>query len=372
MSRLACLPRPRRTWTRALWSPLLRAGAFGALRGGHPGYPALGVTVPVPTPAELELALERLTGTGAHVTLLCPPALARTAPDLLRAATRAGHEIAGDGPPGAAGELALLQAVAGQQVTAWRLRPSERSGAALRTLTAWAIHPLPPALPAPEPGGTAEVSPADLPDRLDDWRARGYRPVPVRALPGLRAATPADLAQHVYMRLVEDRFSARSHLIDLTQRADGVMRIAPLDHAPPPLPFPPATPTAELHLHSPRVVGLAARSPLTAYRAYARSWGDVARALQTRPELAQAQVIFGVSLFFGPLEKAGFTVTELPPLQARWYGLGFRLLRLAYGTARPPSEGRPKVAWRTREAFLARHGGGGTGGGPESGAGPGG
>lgn len=367
MSRFACPPLLHGPWTRALWSPLLRAGAFGALRGGHPGYPALGVTVPVPTPGELGLALERLSGTGAHVTLLCPPALARTAPDLLRAATRAGHEIAGDGLTRGAGEVALLQTVAGQQVTAWRLRPSERNGAALRTLAAWDIHPLPPALPAPEPGGTAEVSPADLRVRLDDWRARGYRPVPVRELPGLRAATPADLAQHVYMRLVEDRFSAQSHLIDLTQRADGVMRIAPLDHAPPPLPFPPRTPTAELHLHSPRVVGLAARSPLTAYRAYARSWGDVARALQTRPELAQAQVIFGVTLLFGPLEKAGFTVVELPPLQAHWYGLGFRLLRLAYGTARPPSEGLPKMAWMTREAFLARHGGAGT----ESGTGPG-
>lgn len=56
------------------------------------------------------------------------------------------------------------------------------------------------------------------------------------------------------------------------------------------------------------------------------------------------------------MEKAGFTLVELPPLQARWYGLGFRLLRLAYGTARPPSEGLPKMAWMTREAFLARHG----------------
>ena len=337
----------------ALWSPLLRAGAFGALRGGHPGHPALGVTVPVQGAAELGQALDLLAETGLRVTLLCPSSLATAAPDLLRAATRAGHELAGDGP---VRDVALLQAVAGQQVTAWRLLPAAQSSAALRALAAWEIHPLPPALGTPEPGGTVEVSLTELPAQASDWRARGYRLLPVRELPGLRAATPADLAQHVYMRLVEDRFTAQSHVIDLTGRADGVMRIAPLDHAPPPLPVPRDTPTAELHLHSPRVVGLAARSPLTAYRAYARSWADVAHALQTRPELADAQVIFGVSLFFGPMEKAGFTLVELPPLQARWYGLGFRLLRLAYGTARPPSEGLPKMAWMTREAFLARHG----------------
>ena len=337
----------------ALWSPLLRAGAFGALRGGHPGHPALGVTVPVQGAAELGRALDLLAEAGLRVTLLCPPVLATAAPDLLQAATRAGHEIAGDGPVRG---VALLQAVAGQRVTAWRLPPVAQSGAALRELAAWDVHPLPPALGASEPGGTVEVTPAALPAQASDWRARGYRLLPVRELPGLREATPADLAQHVYLRLVEDRFTAQSHVIDLTGRADGVMRIAPLDHAPPPLPVPRDTPTAELHLHSPRVVGLAARSPLTAYRAYARSWADVAHALQTRPELADAQVIFGMSLFFGPMEKAGFTLVELPPLQARWYGLGFRLLRLAYGTARPPSEGLPKMAWMTREAFLARHG----------------
>ena len=335
------------------WSPLLRAGAFGALRGGHPGHPALGLTVPVRTPTELASALDTLAEMKTQATLLCPPTLATQAPGRLWAAARAGHEVAGAGPVRG---VALLQASAGQRVTAWRLTGEALSGAALRELAAWNIHPLPPALSEPEPGATVEVHAADLPARLSDWRSRGYRPLPVRELPGLRAATPADLAQHVYLRLVEDRFTAQSGVIDLTGRADGLMRIAPLDHAPPPLPFPRATPTAELHLHSRRVVGLAARSSLAAYRAYARSWGDVALALQTRPELADAQVIFGVSLFFGPMEKAGFTLVDLPPLQARWYGLGFRLLRLAYGTARPPSESQPKMAWMSREAFLEQYG----------------
>ena len=49
-------------------------------------------------------------------------------------------------------------------------------------------------------------------------------------------------------------------------------------------------------------------------------------------------------------------MVALPPLRARWYGLGFRLLRAAYGTTRTPSEGTPRLAWLSREEYLAKFG----------------
>lgn len=344
---------------RSPWPPLLRAGAFGALRGGHPGDPALGLEVPADSPRHLRAALDALEAGRARATLLVPPALAAQVPTELRAATLAGHEIAGFGPPepGGAG-LALLEAVAGQPVTAWALDGGALSGAALRRLWAWGMAPLPAPLEEPQPGAVVRAWPAELGAFLPAARALGYRPGPVRALPDLRAGTPRDLAAALYSAVVEDRYARQEGVIDLSQRADAVMRVAPLDHAPPPLPLPPGTPTAELHLNSARLVGLASRSLLGTYRAYGRSLKDVGAALRDRPELAPAQAVFAVTLFHGPLEKSGFTLLELPPLRARWYGLGFRLVRAAYGTTRTPSDGQawPKMAWMPRDAFLDRYG----------------
>lgn len=337
------------------WPALLRAGAFGAVQGGHPGHPTLGVTVPVTSPADLRRVLSTLEASAAQVTLLCPPELARLDPEGLWAAARAGQEVAGLGHPT---EPGLLLAVTGQLPEFWRLTTPR--GEDLRRLAAWGVRVLPAprqAEPgAAEPGAIVEARPGELAARLADWRRRGYRPQPVGQLPGLRSGTPADLGQAVYARLVEDRFSEQHRVIDLTERADGLMRVAPLDHAPAPLPLPRDTPTAELHLHSPRLVGLASRNALATYRAYVRSLSDVGAALQTRPELAGARAVFAVTLLYSPLEKAGFTLLDLPPWQARWYGLGFRLLRMAYGTLRPPGDALPRMAWMDREAFLARYG----------------
>ncbi|KQR27852.1 hypothetical protein [Deinococcus sp. Leaf326] len=342
------------------WPPLLRAGAFGGLRGGHPGDPALGLEVPADSPRHLRAALEALAAGRAQATLLVPPDLATRAPADLRAATLAGHEIAGFGPPpelGGAG-LALLEAAAGQPVTAWALDGAALSGAALRRLWSWGVAPLPGPVAEPQPGAVVRAWPAELGAFLPAVRALGYRPGPVRSLPELRAGTPRDLAAALYSAVVEDRYARQEGVIDLSQRADAVMRVAPLDHAPAPLPLPAGTPTAELHLNSARLVGLASRSLLGTYRAYQRSLKDVAVALRERPELAPAQAVFAVTLFHGPLEKSGFTLLELPPLRARWYGLGFRLVRAAYGTTRTPSEGQawPKMAWMPRDAFLDRYG----------------
>lgn len=330
---------------------LRRAGAYGALYGGDPGAPQVGVTVPVPDGAGLMLAVSALQAAGVTATLLAPTALARLAPDALRAATLAGLEVAGSGDPR---DLPLLEVTAGQPAAAWDA--TGLGPAALRALAARGVPLLPEPQGAPQHGQVLRLPPQGLGDALAELAGLGYRPVPVGALPGLRSGTGRDLGFHVYRRVVEDRFTRQHHVIDLTQRADGVMRVAPLKDAPPPLPLPPGTPTAELHLNSARLVGLAARNLIATYRAYQRSLKDVAHAMQTRPELQDAQAVFAVTLFHGPLEKSGFTLLDLPPLQARWYGLGFRLLRVAYGTTRTPSEGTPKMAWMPRDAFLKRYG----------------
>lgn len=337
---------------RRFWPALTRAGAFGALHGGHPGGPHLGLTVPVGSPNALREALDALAEAKVRATLLLPAAVARRVPEHMRAATRAGHEVAGWGAPQ---DLALLEVLAGQPVAAWALEEADLSRSRLAWLAARGVRLLPLPSPTPEPGQTLRVLPNELRGTLPRLQALGYHPVPVRELPGLRAAAPRDLLLHVYRLAVDDRFERAHGVTPLTERADAVMRVAARP-TPPGLPFPPGTPAAELHLHSPRLVGLASRSALTAYRAYQRSLRDVARALREQPELQRARVVFAVTLFHGPLEKQGFTRTALPPLQARAYSLGFRLMRLIYGTTNAPSETEPKLAWMEREAFLARHG----------------
>ena len=65
-----------------------------------------------------------------------------------------------------------------------------------------------------------------------------------------RTGTPRDLLTLAYTRVVEDRFARDHGVIDLTARADAVMRVAPLDHAPAPLPLPPGTPNSLCLLRS--------------------------------------------------------------------------------------------------------------------------
>ncbi|GMA14608.1 Sectered polysaccharide deacetylase [Deinococcus metallilatus] len=341
-----------RSPARPLWPLLTRAGAFGTLHGGHPGAPHLGLTVPVLTAADLGEALAALAQAQVRATLLVPPALARQVPDEVRAAAQAGHEIAGWGVPT---DLPLLEVTAGQPVTAWGLAGADLTRAHLARLAARGVRPLPLPSPTPEPGLTLQVLPGDLGRVLPRLKDLGYRPVPARDLPDLRPAVPRDLLLHLYRRLVDDRFERAHGVTPLTERADAVMRVAARPAAAP-LPLPPGTPVAELHLHSPRLVGLTTRGALTAYRAYQRSLRDVARALRERPELQGAQAVFAVTLFHGPLEQSGFTLVPLPPLRARVYGWGFRLMRLVYGTTNTPSETEPRLAWMEREAFLRRHG----------------
>lgn len=325
---------------------LLRAGAGGALAGGDPSLPHLGLMVPVRTPEDLAA----LAGADVRATLLVAPALALREPEALRAAVRAGHEVAGWGAPDG---VAALEVAAGQPVTLWS---AEAPQAAPARLAARGLTPLPLPLSTPEPGGTLCRCPAHLPAEVARLRALGYRPGPVGALPGLRRARARDLGLHLYQWGVEGRFARAHRVRALTERADGVLRLSRRP-APAELGWPPGSAVAELHVHSPRLVGLSARSPLSAYRAFARSLRDVAGRLREDPEFADVRGVMAVTLFHEPLAQQGFAVLPLPPLRTWLYSLGFRLLRRVYGTAVPPSQRLPRLAWMDRAAFLSRHGG---------------
>ncbi len=327
----------------------MRAGAFGTLRGGHPGDPGVGLTIAVQTAAELQRVLGELGAVKA--TVLVPADFADM--ELLEQASAAGHEVAGRGTPR---NFAALEVAARQPLKHWAPDLARADRADLRALAQAGLRPLPEPAAAALPGAILEVSPEQLAEKLAELERLGYQPRPVRELLELRPATPRDLLEHIYQRVVEDQYAQREGLIDLSQRFDAMMRVAPLDHAPEPLPLPRGTPTAELHLNSGRLVGLASKQWLGTYRAYQRSLKDVAQALETHPELHSAQAVFAVTLFHRPLEKSGFTLLDLPPLRARWYGLGFRVLRLAYGTQRRASDETPKMAWMPREEFLKKFG----------------
>mgnify|MGYP002652054517 CR=1 FL=1 len=69
-------------------SILLRAGAFGSLHGGHPGEPAVGLSVPVESMQELWQALDLLEEAKVRATLLiAPQAVPGESDDLWQAVT---------------------------------------------------------------------------------------------------------------------------------------------------------------------------------------------------------------------------------------------------------------------------------------------
>ncbi len=322
---------------------------YGALRGGHPGHPELGLSVPLRTSAELQLTLQHLAELDLHATLLIPAALVASQPDALRAAALAGHELAGYGAPESPLTLDLLS---GGLLRSWAT--DAPSLAELAELARLGLQVLPPPRSQPEGGAVMRLLPGHL-DRARQWCSLGYRLMPVGELRELRAAVPRDLAIHTYREHVDARFARAHGVIDLAVRADAVVRVA-AHPAPPGLPVPAGTPGAELHLHSARLVGLASRSSLVAYRAFQRSLRDVGAALHTRPELQQARIVYAATLFLGPLERNGFHLAPLPPLRARLYGAGFHFLRLLYGSHSELAAPEAKLAWIGREAFLERFG----------------
>lgn len=359
---------------------------FWVLREGQGGRPGLGLGLSAGAdPEGLADQLEALAGVRA--TFYLRGELTRTHPHLAQRIAEAGHELGLSGTAGRRSDAASLrrdreelERLGGRPVSLWRLE---------RPITPWTLPTLrraglravwrglegPPAvlLDGAEPGGLLSldgVSLAELPDLLATLRVRGYRPLPVGELDGLRSETLRGLLQRLWRAGVDDRFDRAHRVLKLTARARGLFRISrrpyPFPGHPPALPggppFPPGTPAAELHIHSKRLVALAELSALTAYRAFGESLRDVAAALQGREDYREVKLVWALTLFHEVLPPLGFGLQALEnPRQARVTAFFMNLLRLLYGAKNSGGRGIvPQLAWISRGALLERYGGAST------------
>ncbi|MEF2280006.1 polysaccharide deacetylase family protein [Deinococcus sp. YIM 134068] len=203
--------------------------------------------------------------------------------------------------------------------------------------------------------GARNTVPA-LPGLLADLWGRRYDLVPLGELDGAAPLTARDLPRRLLWEL--DRVVDRSGGIQpVGGRADNLFRIGATHFALEGVtladgtPVPKGTPAAELHLNSPLLVDLGLRR---SFRLAQGDFRDLARDLQTRPELADARVIFGVSTFAALLARLGFETQNLQSADARRLRAWSGVLRRAYRTEGPPRD--PQLSVVTREAFVARFG----------------
>ena len=119
---------------------------------------------------------------------------------------------------------------------------------------------------------------------------------------------------------------------------------------------PAGTPYAEIHLHSPRLVGVAEK-PMVALRQFKFSLGEVARALEHSPRYAQAQGIYAVTFYAGILKSLGFQVSNAPNDWAnRFGGLANNALRWIYSSRPNRNILIPQLAWMPRKELMRRYG----------------
>ncbi|MFC4454593.1 YkoP family protein [Deinococcus sonorensis] len=347
---------------------------MGVLREAPGGRPVLGLSVDGgPDPALTPTLLRQLGR--QPVTMFLTASSAAHHPDLTRQIVAAGYEIgllleSQD----AAAQRAQLERTVGTPVRLGRV--SGRYGwltlSRMQRAGLQAVAGFPavagPGVPA-EPGGlltlrTDQDSLTQLPDLLADLKRRGYQPMPVGQLEGLRSETVRGLLQRAWQATADRAFDRAHQVVPLTERARGLFRISARPYSGPPLQaaggplWRPGTPAAELHLHSKRLVAVADLSALTAYRAFRDSLQDVAAALQERPEFQQAQLIYGVTLFHEVLAPVGFEVQPLPDRRMASIMARFMdLLRRLYGAR---NVGRrvihPHVVWMTRDTLMQRYG----------------
>lgn len=368
---------------RAVWSwlpGLLHGRAqFGVLREGQGGQTAIGLSLSLPDPARIDPDLLRaLEGTPISL-LVGVGAASRDQPHVfseqLTVLSAAGHQlglIAGSSRS-LKPDREALERQSGQAVTLTRpsryhpltLPRVRRAG--LRAI--WTGRPGTPEtlLDGAEPGGLLNLnslSAAEVRWLIVNLRERGYRPVPVGELKGLRTETLLGLLQRLYRRSVDARFDRAHNSVALTQRPRGLFRISRRPYAGPPLTLPDGSqftagaPSAELHIYSKRLVALAELSALTGLRGVQNSLYDVAQALEERPEFQDVQLIYALTIFAGVLGPMGFQSQPLSNArQARVMAVFFNLLRVLYGAKNTDSQQLlPAVIWMSRSALLARYG----------------
>ncbi len=368
------------------WLPQLLHGRaqFGVLREGQGGQTAIGLSLSLPAPACTDAApidpdlLRALEGT--PISLLVGAAAAPgdrsgVFSGQLAALSAAGHQLgllAGSSRR-LRQDREALERQSGQAVTLTRpsryhpltLPRVRRAG--LRAI--WTGRPGTPQalLDGAEPGGVLNLdglSAAEVRWLLAGLWERGYQPVPVGELKGLRSETLRGLLQRLYRRLIDARFDRAHHSVALTQRPRGLFRISRRPYAGPLLTLPDGSqfvegaPAAELHIYSKRLVALAELSALTGLRGVQNSLHDVAQALEERPEFRDVQLIYALTIFAGVLGPMGFRSQALPDArQARVMAVFFNLLRVLYGAKNTDSQQLlPAVIWMSRSELLARYG----------------
>ncbi|WP_051935401.1 polysaccharide deacetylase family protein [Deinococcus sp. YIM 77859] len=195
-----------------------------------------------------------------------------------------------------------------------------------------------------------------LPGLLSDLKERGYGLVRLDELDGLRPLTFRDLPRRL-MGGLDRVFDHRGGTRPAGGRADNLFRVGPARF---PLsgvtlqggtPVPKGTPAAEFHVNNPLLVDLGLRRALRLAR---EDFRDLARDLQTRPEVQGAQVVFCLSALAPLLATLGFETRDLPPTAARRLRAWANVLRWAYGSHSQAPE--PRLSVMRREAFIARYG----------------
>ena len=361
---------------RAVWSwwpGLLHGRAhFGVLRESQGGQTAIGLSLPGAASIDPEL-LRALEGTPVTLLLGVPPSGHLDAGQLASLGA-AGHQLgllARSSRTLKADREALEQG--GQRVTL--TRPSRYHLLTLplaRRAGMQAVWPGRPGTPAAllagaEPGGLLNLDGLNAPQvrwLLTELRERGYQPVPIGELKGLRTETLRGLLQRLYRRSVDARFDRAHNSVALTQRPRGLFRISRRPYAGPPLTLPDGSqfragaPAAELHIYSKRLVALAELSALTGLRGVQNSLYDVAQALEERPEFRDVQLVYALTIFAGVLGPMGFRSQTLPDArQARVMAVFFNLLRVLYGAKNTDSQLLlPAVIWMSRRDLLTRYG----------------
>ncbi|GMA16476.1 polysaccharide deacetylase family protein [Deinococcus metallilatus] len=195
-----------------------------------------------------------------------------------------------------------------------------------------------------------------LPGLLADLRERDYALVPLGELEGAAPLTLRELPRRL-MRGLDRVFDRLGGTRPAGGRADNLFRVGPVSF---PLagvtlgggtPIQKGTPAAEFHVNNPLLVDLGLRRSLRLAR---EDFRDLARDLQTRPDLQDAQVVFCLSALSPLLATLGFETQSLSPADTRRLRAWASVLRRAYGS--DPHAPEPKLSVMGREAFVARYG----------------
>ena len=216
-----------------------------------------------------------------------------------------------------------------------------------------------------EPGGVVVMHDASLgakncvqvlPRILEEMKKRGYIAKTLSEMHGLRMGGLRDVMQR--LSVAQDRAWDRKNGIDaLTEHSSGLLRVG-LGRFPGVSGSSVAngTPYAEIHLHSPRLVGFAEK-PMAALRQFKFSLSEVAHTLEHNPRYAGAEGIYAVTFYANILKSLGFEVSSPPQdLAYRVGGLANNALRWIYSSRPNRDILIPQLAWMPREELMRRYG----------------